>query len=99
MRGGFAGGGNTAGGRARGGAAGDGGPEAMLFRDLDAERARALTEEGGGEARASLPELARDVDVLVRAVKPAALDEVAKELEGEAPPLISVLAATTAARI
>ncbi len=80
MRVGFAGAGNMAAAMARGWAAGDGGPEAMLFCDLEAERARALAAEVGGQTRAGLRELAADSDVLVLAVKPAALDEVATEL-------------------
>lgn len=99
MRVGFAGAGNMAGAMARGWAAGEGGPEAMLFCDLDAARASALAEEVGGETRDGLAELARDSELVVLAVKPAALDEVAGELSGQAPPLISVLAVTPTARI
>src|SRR5919201_3809389 len=99
MRIGFAGAGNMAGAMARGWAAGEGGPEAMLFCDVDAERANALAEEVGGETRSNLDELARDSEVVLLAVKPAALDAVAKELAGATPPLISVLAATTTARL
>jgi len=84
---------------ARGWAAGEDGPEAMLFCDLEADRARALAEEVGGQARSGLRELADDSDVLVLAVKPAALDEVAAELGGEAPALVTVLAGTTIERI
>jgi pyrroline-5-carboxylate reductase len=84
---------------ARGWAAGDGGPEAMLFSDLDADRAAALAEEVGGETRPGLTELAADTDVVVLAVKPAALDAVAEELGGKAPPLISMLAVTSTARL
>jgi pyrroline-5-carboxylate reductase len=99
MRIGFAGAGNMAAAMARGWAAGDGGPEAMLFCDLDATRAESLAEEVGGEARESLPELARGCDAMVLAVKPDALDEVAAELGGQAPPLISMLAGTPTVRI
>jgi pyrroline-5-carboxylate reductase len=84
---------------ARGWAAGDGGPEAMLFCDLDAERAAALAREVAGETRAGLPELVADSDVVVLAVKPAALDAVAEELGGKAPALISMLAVTSTARL
>jgi pyrroline-5-carboxylate reductase len=84
---------------ARGWSAGPGGPEAMLFCDLDAPRAAALAEEVGGETRASLRELAGESDVVLLAVKPAALDAVAEELGGEAPALLSVLAVTPTARI
>jgi pyrroline-5-carboxylate reductase len=99
MRIGFAGAGNMAGAMARGWAAGEGGPDAMLFRDVDADRAAALAESVGGETRPSLAELAADSDVVLLAVKPAALDEVASELGGEAPAVVSVLAATPVARI
>jgi pyrroline-5-carboxylate reductase len=84
---------------ARGWAAGDGGPEAMLFCDLDAERAASLADEVGGETRASLADLARDADVVVLAVKPAALDDAAAELRGHVSALISVLAGTSTERL
>src|SRR6059058_2575695 len=99
MKVGFAGAGNMAAAMARGWAAGEGGPEAMLFCDLETERATALASEVGGQARQTLPELTRAVDALVLAVKPAALDDVAAELDGEAPPLISMLAATPLERL
>jgi pyrroline-5-carboxylate reductase len=99
MRVGFAGAGNMAAAMARGWAAGPGRPEAMLFCDLDAERARAVADEVGGETRDSLPELAGDCEVVVLAVKPAALTDVADELDGQAPALISILAATPTTRI
>lgn len=84
---------------ARGWAAGDGRPDRMLFCDLDHERAEAISREVGGEARADLGELGRDSEVVVLAVKPASLDQAAHELGGEAPALISVLAATPTARL
>ena len=99
MKLGFAGAGNMAAAMARGWASGDGGPETMLFCDLDRERAAALAEEVGGETREGLRDLARDCDVVVLAVKPAALDDVARELDGEPKALISVLAATPTTRI
>jgi pyrroline-5-carboxylate reductase len=80
-------------------AAGDGGPEAMLFCDIDAARAEALAAEVGGETRSTLIELRDECDVLLLAVKPAALDDVAKELGGEARALLSVIAATAVARL
>src|SRR6266487_7202941 len=99
MRIGFAGAGNMAAAIARGwAAAGADGPSAMLFCDLDAPRAESLAAAVGGEVRASLPELRDDSDVLLLAVKPAALDAVAAELDG-APALVSVLAATPLARL
>lgn len=99
MRIGFAGAGNMASAMARGWAAAPKGPEGMLFRDLDVERAAALAAEVGGETRDGLAELAADADLVLLAVKPAALDEVARELGGRAPALISVLAATPVARL
>lgn len=84
---------------ARGWAAGDGGPDGMLFCDLDAERAAAIAGEVGGETRPGLRALADDTDVVLLAVKPAALDEVVSELGGSAPALISVLAATPLDRL
>src|SRR3954470_756796 len=99
MKLGFAGAGNMAGAMARGWAAGPDGPEAMLFCDIDAARAETLAGQVGGETRATLSELAGDSDVVVLAVKPAALGSVAEELGGQAPPLLSVLAVTPIARI
>jgi pyrroline-5-carboxylate reductase len=99
MKLGFAGAGNMAGAMARGWASGPGGPDAMLFCDLDAERAEALAGDVGGETRPGLRALADDADVLVLAVKPAALEAVAHELGGEAPGILSVLAVTPIARI
>jgi pyrroline-5-carboxylate reductase len=83
---------------ARGWARAGSGPE-MLFSDLDAERAQALADEVGGEVRADLVSLVADSDALLLAVKPAALDDVAKELGGKAPPILSVIAATPLARL
>ncbi len=87
-----------AGAIARGWASGDGGPEAMLFCDLDTERANRLAAEVGGETRATLAEVATDSDVVLLAVKPAALDDAAADLH-EAKALISILAATSVERL
>jgi pyrroline-5-carboxylate reductase len=99
MRIGFAGAGNMAAAMARGWAAGPGGPDSMLFSDVDEARAAALAAEVGGETRMGLEALVADCDVLPLAVKPAVLDAVAEELGGEAPPLLSVLAVTPTSRI
>ncbi len=72
-------------------------PPAMLFCDLDPERAETLARDTGGETRADLRSLRDDCDVLLLAVKPAALESVAAELAGVAPALLSVVAATTLA--
>jgi pyrroline-5-carboxylate reductase len=84
---------------ARGWAAGPGGPDAMLFCDIDVERADGLAADVGGETRATLAELRGESDVMLLAVKPAALEAVAGELDGEAPAIISVLAVTPLARV
>jgi pyrroline-5-carboxylate reductase len=99
MKVGFAGAGNMAGAMARGWASGPGGPEAMLFCDVDAERAETLAAQAGGGTRDTLRELAGDSDVVVLAVKPSALEAVAEELEGGAPALLSLLAVTPIARV
>jgi pyrroline-5-carboxylate reductase len=88
-----------AGALARGWAGAEGGPSAMLFCDLDSERAAALAEGVGGETRTNLPELAADSEVLLLAVKPPALDDVAQELAGKAPAVLSVLAGTPLSRV
>ena len=71
----------------------------MVFTDLDAERARSLADEVHGETREDLLSLVADSDAILLAVKPAALDDVANELEGKAPPILSVMAATPLDRI
>src|SRR5687767_248578 len=83
---------------ARGWARSEASPE-MLFCDLDAARAESLAGNVGGDTRGSLTDLRDDADVLLLAVKPAALDDVATELEGRAPALLSVMAATSVARL
>src|SRR5712692_7139562 len=99
MRVGFAGAGNMAGAMARGWAGAERGPDGMLFSDIDANRAEARAAEVGGEVRPDLSALAADSDVVVLAVKPAALDAAADALGNTAPALISVLAATPVARL
>ena len=83
---------------ARGWAAGDGGPERMLFTDAGSGRASSLAEEVGGEALESNAELAERVDLLVLAVKPAVLDTVAAEAQ-KAPAVLSLLGATPLASV
>lgn len=83
---------------ARGWARGASPPE-MSFCDLDAERAQALADEVGGTVAPDLRALRDGAEVLLLAVKPAALDEVAAELDGRAPAILSVLAATSTERL
>jgi pyrroline-5-carboxylate reductase len=98
MKVGFVGAGNMATGLARGwAAAGDepGAPEAMFFADADSRRARRLAEELGGEAIEGNHALARSSDLVVLAVKPNVLDEVAGELVEAGTPVLSILAGTS----
>jgi pyrroline-5-carboxylate reductase len=91
---GFAGSGNMAAGMARGWAAGEGGPELMLFTDSGSGRAKGLASDVGGEALGSNQELADRADLLVLAMKPAGLGEVAAEAAA-APAVLSMLGATS----
>jgi pyrroline-5-carboxylate reductase len=91
---GFVGSGSMAAAMARGWA---GEFEGMLFSDSGSGRARALAEELGGEAVAN-GEIGERADLVVLAVKPAMLDEVAGELT-QAKAVVSVLAATPLERV
>lgn len=71
--------------------------EGMLFSDSGSGRALKLAEELEGEA-VSNAEIAERADLLVLAVKPAKLDEVASEL-GAAKAVVSLLGATALARV
>ena len=98
MRLGFVGAGNMASGLARGWAAAKGepgSPEAMLFADADPDRARALAEEVGGQAIEGNRALAEESDLVVVAVKPNVLDQVAEEVAAAGNPVISILAGTS----
>jgi pyrroline-5-carboxylate reductase len=98
MRLGFVGAGNMAGGLARGWAAARGeagAPETMLFADADPEKARRLAEEVGGEAVEGNLALVDQSDLVVLAVKPNVLDEVAPDLAKAGTPVISILAGTS----
>lgn len=88
---GFVGSGNMAGAMARGWA---GTVDSMLFTDSGSGRARELALEVGGEPVALNAELAERADVVVLAVKPAMLDEVALELDA-AKAVLSLLGATS----
>jgi pyrroline-5-carboxylate reductase len=91
---GFVGSGSMAAAIARGLA---GEVEGMLFSDSGSGRAAALATELGGEA-VSNQEVAERADVVVLAVKPAALDAVAPQV-GAARTIVSVLAATPLERL
>ncbi len=91
---GFVGSGSMAAAMARGWA---GEFEQMLFSDSGSGRAEALAAELGG-VLASNSEIAAQADLVVLAVKPAALEAVAPELAG-ARSLVSVLGATSLERL
>lgn len=72
--------------------------DSLLFTDSGSGRAKELAAELGGEALGSNVELAERADVVVLAVKPAKLDEVAAELGG-AKVVVSLLGATSLERV
>lgn len=92
---GFCGSGNMAAAIARGWA---GRLDGLLFSDADADKARALAEETGGEAVGSNGELAERADVVVLAVKPNVLEQAAAELTG-ARAVVSILGATSLEKV
>jgi pyrroline-5-carboxylate reductase len=91
---GFIGSGSMAAAMARGWS---GDLDSMLFSDAGSGRAAALAAELGGEALPS-EEVAARADLLVLAVKPARLGEVAPRL-GAARRVVSILAAVPLARL
>ncbi len=92
---GFCGSGNMAAAMARGLS---GEVDQMLFTDSGSGRAKELAAELGGEAVGSNGELAERSDLIVLAVKPAKLQEVAGEL-GSAQSVVSLLGATSLERV
>jgi pyrroline-5-carboxylate reductase len=102
MKVGFIGAGNMATGIARGWASAQdepGAPEAMLFADADADRARSVADEVGGEALDSNRAVADAADLVILAVKPNVLDEVAADVAEAGAPVVSILAGTTLERL
>ena len=98
MKLGFVGAGNMAGGLARGWAGARGepsAPDSMAFADADAEKARKLAGEVGGEAMEGNLSVADNSDLVVLAVKPNVLDEVAPDLVQAGTPVLSILAGTS----
>jgi pyrroline-5-carboxylate reductase len=93
---GFCGSGNMAAAMARGwgGEAGE-----MLFSDSGSGRARELAAELGGEAVGDNGVLAERSDLLVLAVKPGRLSEVAAEARGFSGAVVSLLGATPLATV
>src|SRR4051794_35831596 len=73
--------------------------EPVLVSDVEAERARALANELGGEALDSNAEVAERADVVVLCHKPGQLEEVARKIAGKARAVASILAATPTERL
>jgi len=69
----------------------------VLCADPVPERARALADELGGEALASNREVAERADVVFLCHKPAQLEQVARELNGAAKAVVSILGGRTLA--
>jgi pyrroline-5-carboxylate reductase len=88
MKIGFIGAGNMAAALARGWG------EPVLCTDSGSGRARALTEELGGDVAASNSEVASNSDIVVLAHKPAQLEAVAREVSPAARAVVSLLGAT-----
>jgi pyrroline-5-carboxylate reductase len=96
---GLIGAGNMASALADGWTLADSGPDSLMFSDVDADRARAVAERVGGQRAGSNRELAENVDVVVLAVKPDALEPVSQDIRVTVSerklPVASILAATT----
>ena len=65
--------------------------EPLLVSDVQAERARALADEVGGEALGSNAEVAERADAVVLCHKPAQLEQVAAEIGERATAVVSIL--------
>ena len=74
-------------------------PDSMLFTDSGSGRAQRLADEVNGERVASIEDMADRSDLVVLAVKPAALDQVAPRIAGRAGVVISVLGAMPLKRL
>jgi pyrroline-5-carboxylate reductase len=92
---GFCGSGSMAAAMARGWS---GSVESMLFSDGGSGRAVETAKKVGGEAVASNADLAERADLVVLAVKPANLNDVAAELQS-AKTVLSLLGATSLERV
>jgi pyrroline-5-carboxylate reductase len=99
MRLGFIGAGRIAAAMARGWAAAENGPTAMAFTDAGSGHAAELARDVGGELAPDNRALAGEAELVVLAFKPDRLDQVAGELDGEAPAVLSLLGATPLATL
>jgi pyrroline-5-carboxylate reductase len=73
--------------------------EPVVVHDIDEEKARALAGELGGEAVGSNAEVAERSDALVLCHKPKQLEDVAREVDGRATVVVSILAATSTEKL
>jgi pyrroline-5-carboxylate reductase len=73
--------------------------EPVLVSDIDADRARALATHTGGEAVGSNAELAERADAVLLCHKPKQLEEVASDVAGHTDTVVSILAATSTAKL
>jgi pyrroline-5-carboxylate reductase len=100
---GLVGAGNMAAALALGWSSSGTGPDSIVVSDVDGERAKALADRAGARVAGSNRELAETADVLVLAVKPAALTAVAEEtrvtVHDRGLPVVSILGATTTAAV
>lgn len=99
MKIGFVGAGSMAAAMARGWSRADGVLAEMIFSDADEERAEDLADELDAEVAENNEALADHSDLLVLAMKPANLPEVAEDLEEARMPVISILGATSLATL
>jgi pyrroline-5-carboxylate reductase len=94
---------NMAGALALGWTGAAAGPDELLFSDPEAERARLLAEDVRGRAAASNRDLAEAADVIVLAMKPGALEQVAEDVRVPVAerhtPVVSILGATSISTI
>jgi pyrroline-5-carboxylate reductase len=68
--------------------------EPVLCTDLLPDRATALADEVGGQAVASSAELAERAELVILCHKPAGLEAVARDVDGRAKGVVSILGAT-----
>jgi pyrroline-5-carboxylate reductase len=100
---GLIGAGNMAGALARGWSSHQSGPDRIILSDVDSERAKALAESVAGRQAKGNRDLAEQADVVVLAMKPAALAPVAEDIRATVAerglPVVSILGATTTGAI
>ena len=99
MKIGFVGAGRMGSAMAHGWAGADGLDAELSFTDAEPERAERLASKLGGVALGSISELTDHSDLLVLAMKPAQLSEVAAEMADATNPVVSMLGGTSLAAV